>query len=45
MKRERVQADYEAAVPRIPDRVNQQLASAREFLSRLTALPPALPKP
>ena len=38
MKKERVDADYEIAAKRIPDRMNQQLIVANTFLTRLAAL-------
>ena len=45
MKRAREDADYVTAVPSISDEMAQQLAYANDFLTRLAALSPNVPKP
>jgi uncharacterized protein (UPF0332 family) len=45
MKKERVAADYDAAVGRITDRMAGQLNRANTFLAQLSALNVALPLP
>jgi uncharacterized protein (UPF0332 family) len=45
MKKERVDADYNAGALRIADRTTIQLKWADDFLARLSALAPGLPRP
>ena len=45
MKRAREDADYVTVVPRVSDEMAQQLAYAKDFLTRLAALPPNVPQP
>lgn len=45
MKKERVDADYNATMSRIPERVNVQLNRANDFLRGLLVLAPGFPKP
>jgi uncharacterized protein (UPF0332 family) len=45
MKVAREDADYSSAVPRVADRMAQQIADANDFIVRLTRLQPVLPQP
>ena len=45
MKKERIDADYDATATRIAERMNVQLQRAQDFLMRLSALAPGLPVP
>ena len=45
MKKEREEADYNAAAPRITDRMTVQLSRANKFLLVLSTLGPGLPHP